>query len=137
VTDDDSEIPGATRLYRRLHPTQIVYDANEGVVRASSGAFKDKRLSVNLGNELDRINEPPDFALRNRPQHSLGWLTAEFVRSEEQMIESTPTEEDPTHGEVVGDKPGSRRERFAKTIEIDIIRREFLKPEVRERLPDE
>ena len=136
MSDDSEQIPGDTRLYRRLHPTQIVYDDNEGVVRASSGAFRDKRLSVNLGNELDRIGESPAFALRNYPQHSLGWFSVEFARDEEgQEIESTPTPDDPTHGEVVGNKSGARRDRFAKKTELCILRQEFLRPDVRNRLP--
>jgi hypothetical protein len=89
VPEDDESIPDETRVYRRLHPTQVVWDDNEGRARASSGAFNDESMSVNLGNELARIGESPEFALRRYPMHSLGWLTVEFVRSHDQGVVST------------------------------------------------
>lgn len=131
---DDTSIPDETRLYRRLHPEQVIWDDNERRVRPSSAAFKDEFLSISLGNELARISEPPSFALRDHPQHSLGWLTAEFARAEEQAVASIPTDTDPTHGEVVGRKKGARSTRLAKKVQIEILRREFLRPDVQARL---
>ena len=136
MPDSEEPIPDDTRLYRRLHPDQVVWDDNEQRLRAgaSSAAFKDEHLSVNLGNELVRLNETPAFALRAHPRHSLGWFTAAFARSRDQVVVARPTEDDPTHGEVVGRKTGSCATAFAKVLEIEILRREFLRPEVRARL---
>lgn len=131
MPEDDQSIQDATRLYRRLHPTQVIWDRNEGRIRPSSGAFKDESLSVNLGDELERLNELPDYALKAHPQHSLCSITAGFARGEDQVLARTPTDDDPSHGEVIGAKRGSRSTRFAKAAAIDILRREFLPPDVR------
>jgi hypothetical protein len=134
---DDGTIPDETRLYRRLHPTQVVWDDNQGCIRVSSGAFTDEFMSVNLGNELERINEPPTFALRHYPIHSLAWLSKGFVQSHEQEVRSTPTPDDSTHGEVVGRKKGSRSRQFAKEAKIEILRRDDLQPDLLEHLKDD
>jgi hypothetical protein len=137
VAEDDKSISDRTRLYRRLHPDQVVWDANEGRVRASSAAFKDEYLSVHLGDELERIGETTDFVLQPYPQHSLSSITAELARAHEQALRRTPTEDDPTHGEAVGRKRGSRSQALAKGATLEIVRREFLRPDVRARLADD
>ena len=137
VPESKEPIPGDTRLYRRLHPDQVVWDDNEHRLRASSAAFKDEHLSVNLGNELARINKTPAFALRAHPRHSLGWFSAAFARARDHVVIPKPTEDDPTHGEVIGRKTGSCATAFAKVLEIEILRREFLRPDVRARLTSE
>lgn len=131
MTEDDKSIQDSTRLYRRLHPSQVIWDANERRVRASSGAFRDESLSVSLGDELQRIGQTPAFALRAHPQHSLGSIIAGLAREEQQALVRTPTEDDPSHGEAIGKKPGACRNRLAKGSTLDIVRREFLRPEVR------
>ena len=80
MAEDDKSITDATRLYRRLHPDQVVWDDNAGRIRASSAAFKGEFLSVNLEDELNRMQETPEFALRGRPHHSLGSITAKLAR---------------------------------------------------------
>lgn len=94
-------------------------------------------MSVNLGNEIERIGEPPDFAVRDYPAHSLAWLTKAFVVGHEQEVRSTPTNDDPTHGEVVGRKRGSRSKLFAKEATIEILRIEHLQPGVRQQLGED
>lgn len=68
-------------------------------------------------------------AVRNRPHHHLVALTAGFVRAEEQTICADPQEDDDSHGNVVGDKPKSRRNLFARHASWSVLRREELSPE--------
>jgi hypothetical protein len=113
-----------------LHRDQVVWDENQNRARASSAAFTDPEMSVSLGSILADLGHSPEFALRCYPQHSLGWLTAAFVREHEQIIKPDENECDPAHAEVIGKKTGSRQRAFAKQAEIEILRTEFLRPEV-------
>lgn len=134
MAEDDKSIQDPTRLYRRLHPVQVIWDANEGRVRASSAAFKDEFLSISLGDELERMGEGPAFAVRRHPQHSLGWITAHLARAQEQALVRTPTEDDPSHGEAIGKKQGARSTVLAKNATLEIVRAEFLSRDVRDHL---
>jgi len=48
------------------------------------------------------------------PDTYVAAITAKLARDEQQRLWRSPTEEDVAHGEVIGDKPSSRRKRFAK-----------------------
>lgn len=136
---DDSSISGATRLYRRLHPTQLVWDDNEGRLRPTSNAFKGEVLSVNIGDEMERRGLGIDFVLRFDPNHHLASVAAALARELQQHVWREPLVghpkygDDPTHGNVEGRKKGARASAFAKQAEVDLIRPESLAPDDRAR----
>jgi hypothetical protein len=138
VPDDDPTITPETLLFRRVHPSQLIWDENEGRLRPTSNAFKDPEMSVSLGDELDRLGEPPVWCLRVDPDHHLASITAELAREKEQVVYRDPLEshprygDDPTHGIVEGRKKGARSSEFAKRATVEEIRVHSLKPGDRE-----
>ncbi len=118
---DDPTVADGTLLYRRIPEHQLTEDA-DGRVRPSSGAFSNSSsqrqdMSVSLGDTLNERHIPPERLVERFPNTFLASLTAEFVRNEEQVIERSPTPEDPAHGNVLGPKNSSRRKRFARAAE--------------------
>jgi hypothetical protein len=137
VTQDDSSIDDATDLFRRIHPEQVVWDDNESRLRPTSAAFRDAEMSVHLSDVLAERGLLSITVLDDRPQHQLAAITAGFSRSEEQAVARTPTDEDPAHGDVIGPKSRTRRNRFAKGCRWEVLRRETLQEELRLRLEAE
>lgn len=134
---DDPSIGNEVRLYRRLHPRQLIWDDNEGRLRATSNAFKDPSMSVALGDEMANLGLDPEWVLRGDPQHHLAWITAQLARDNQQavwrdeLVDHEKYGDDPTHGIVEGKKKGARASAFAKSAEIEIVREESLTPEDR------
>lgn len=131
MTDGHADIPDDSRLLRRVHPEQVIWDGNEQRLRPSTAAFRDFELSVNLGSVMATHGQPASHAVRNHPRHHLVAVTARFVRDEEeQAIHPDPLEDDESHGNVVGGKPKPRRQRFALRAAWCIFRHDELKPEL-------
>jgi hypothetical protein len=59
---DDPSIAESERLLRRIHLKQIVKDEDTGLARISSGAFRDKELSVDIEKVLVSHGEEIAFA---------------------------------------------------------------------------
>jgi hypothetical protein len=139
---DDASIGDAVALFRRVHPKQVVWDGNENRLRPTNAAFRDAEMSVNLGDDLEREGLGPESALRKHNGHHLVSVTAGFARGEEQAVarnhikDYPDYEDDPTHGEVCGQKPESRRKRFALAADWSVLRRDSLKEEHRERFEE-
>lgn len=71
-------------------------------------------MSVVLEDRLRELGRSAPSLLAGRPTgYGLAALTAAQVRAEAQRIERTPKPEEEAHGDVWGDKPTSRRRRFA------------------------
>lgn len=140
MAEDDDSILGETRLYRRLHPTQLLWDGNQGRIRATTNAFKDYALSVNLEDALDALGQPPEWTLRLDPAHQLGAFTTAFARGEQQKVWREPLVghqrygNDPTHGIVEGPKPRSRRTRFVSACVVTVADPNALPEDLRLRL---
>ncbi len=139
MPSDDPSIAGETQLFRRLHPSQLVWDDNEDRLRPTSNAFKDPHLSVALGHELLARNLAPEWVLRVDPAHHLAWISAELARQNGQAVWRDPLHgdprygDDPTHAIVEGRKKGARASTFAKQAEVEIVRTGSLKEEDRAR----
>lgn len=109
-------------LHRLLNPElDIDWDHDEARWVVKSSAFqnptrpdKTNRMSVVCGDTLDSMGRPPEDARRTKPGWYVAALTAGFVRAEDQEVQRSPTHEEPAHGDVVGDKGGGRRRRFAR-----------------------
>ena len=141
---NDNSVSDETLLYRRLHPTQVVWDENRGRVRATTNAFKDPALSIALGDELAALGVEPVWVLRMDPQHQLGVFSAGFAQNEEgQTVRRDPLQnherygDDPSHGVVEGPKPKTRRNRFVAVCDVLLLQPDALLPGVRARLGDQ
>jgi hypothetical protein len=130
VIPNDAPVADEMSLYRRVHPTEIVWSDNDGCPRPNSSVFKDKEMSINLDDVLKDQGRGPESAIDGKPTHSLVSLTAGFVKGEEQEVRRTPKPEDASHGDVCGEKPGERKKRFARAAQFVILREEALDPSV-------
>jgi hypothetical protein len=111
-------VDDATDLYRRVPPEHYKIGGGGPVIR--DGAFKNfpnperRRMSISLSDTLAASGGTPSALLDGYPTYGLVAIDARSVRAEDQAVERTPTTDDPAHGDVVGDKPASRRKRLAK-----------------------
>jgi hypothetical protein len=101
------DIPDNCGLLRRVTPSQIIPDKNLGRRRLSSGAFRDRRLSVDAECLLAAAGLDCSFSLSQHPNFFLVRFNAGFARSLGQVVEHTPQADNPYHAEVVGQKSGS------------------------------
>jgi len=67
MSHDEVAIADDAGLLRRIHPDQVIDDKNLGRVRPSSGAFRDRELSVDAEPILYKQGLDWRFSLRNRP----------------------------------------------------------------------
>lgn len=126
---DDTPVPEDMNLYRRVHPSEVVWNDNDGCLRPGSGVFKDREMSVHLDDVLQDEGRQPESVLSGKPQHSLVSLAAGFVKREEQVVRRTPTPDDTSHGDVCGNKSQSRRKRFARAAKFVVLREDALNPD--------
>ena len=101
---DDPTIDGDVKLFRRIHLTQIVEDGDTGNARVSSGAFRDKELSVNIEQLLIAEGYEPDHCLRKHPHHKLVAFKTGAARALGQSVYGDPQADDQSHGIVDGNK---------------------------------
>lgn len=114
VFQDNESIDDAETLYRRIHLVQLVPDGDTGLARISSGALKDREMSVHLGSALKR---GPESCLEKYPMHRLVSFTAGQARIVEQAICRDPMPDDHSHGLVFGDKKGKVPDKLREVAE--------------------
>ncbi len=100
---DDPNIPDQARLFRRVHLSQIV-PGGDGRALISSGAFRDKEMSVTLEVVLIDLGRQPDECLAQWPLCKLVSVRATACRENGQVVARDPTPEEPAHGVVYGKK---------------------------------
>jgi hypothetical protein len=101
---DDVSIENEEKLFRRVHLSLLVRDEDTGLARISTGAFKDKELSVHLESVLTKVGLRPESCLRDHHAHKLISITARDARSFNQAVCRDPLPEDVSHGLVCGSK---------------------------------
>lgn len=100
--EDDQSIGNSERLWRRIHPGQINWDASPP--RVSSGAFNTKDgLSVSIASETTL-----EALTQDHPEDSIVEFEVGFARSLGCVIVRDRTEEDPAHALVWGPRSGGR-----------------------------
>jgi hypothetical protein len=104
IYQDDALIRDGERLFRRVHLTQLVKDEDTGLARVSSGAFKDKELSVNIESVLANAGNTAEACLQSHKAHKLISITAGNARQFNQAVCRDPLLGDPSHGLVCGSK---------------------------------
>ena len=128
---DDAPVDDGTHLYRRIHPTEIFWDASKGVLRPTTAAFRKHDLSIHLGDVLADLSRSPASVVAEKPTYSLVHFTAAFARSEEQTVTRKAREGEPCHGEVIGEKKRARQRKFVDAALWDVCRPEFAPAHVR------
>ena len=118
---DDGTIGHDCRLLRRIAAKPeltIVWDSNLARWRPSSAAFADSPdgspMSVVLGSELEAAARQPESVLAGHDGFALAYITAGFVREQNQGVVRDPIPEEPAHGLVVGEKPKPVSRKMAK-----------------------
>jgi hypothetical protein len=102
---DDPTIAEDERLFRRIHPQQLVPDERQaGRLRVSSGAFRDEELSIVIESTLLQTGRQPFDLLRGYSTYSLVAITAAKARAQGQKVARDPVPEEPAHGVVFGKK---------------------------------
>lgn len=106
---NDLTIIDGERLFRRIPIYQIVRDDDTGLARFSSGAFKDKELSINIESALMENGGAVDDCLRGHQGYKLASLTAGVARQYSQIVCRDPIPPDNlSHGLICGAKSSRR-----------------------------
>lgn len=107
--EDDVSVPGDLKLYRRINPkVHLVPDENPGkCCRVSSGAFRDKNLSIYLHDTLAEAGLAPQQLLTATEPYLVS-VTAEQMRNCGQIVCREPDPEDEVHGDFHGEVVGSK-----------------------------
>jgi hypothetical protein len=108
VYEDDPTIANEDRLFRRIHLTQLVRDDDTGFARVSSGAFRDRELSINIESILLGEGKTSTACLQNYLVHKLVSITAGVARRLQQAVCRDPLPDDLSHGLVCGAKNNRR-----------------------------
>jgi hypothetical protein len=103
IFEDDPTISNDERLLRRIHPSHVDWDA-DGQPNISSAAFKAVELSVNLASVMEKAGRNPNDTLLGQAGFGLAAITAGQARAQHQLVVRDPTEEEPAHGLVCGEK---------------------------------
>ena len=111
----DRDFDEADQLLRRFPPAFYDPETRE----LDPGVFKNypfpelKRCSVNWS-ECSTIDE----ALGPQPRYGIASIPAGFCMAEDQEIERAPEDDNDSHCNLIGEKPMSRRRRFAKAADV-------------------
>jgi hypothetical protein len=92
-------------LLRRINPIHIVPDSNTGRRRLSSGAFRDKNMSVDAECLLAESGLDWRSSTRGYGNQYLVRFSAGFARRQQQAVEHKPNDGNAFHTEVIGRKP--------------------------------
>jgi hypothetical protein len=104
---DKKDIPDECGLLRRVTPSQVVLDNNLGRRRLSSGAFRDRQLSVDAECLLLNAGLDWTFSLKNYRQFFLVRILAVDARQNAQVVEHRPVPDNDFHTEIIGRKTGT------------------------------
>lgn len=112
---DDHTISDDERLWRRVHPSNIIRNSESRNLRPSSAAFRSSNaMSVNIASLTT-----PEAVLSNYPQHSLVEFTAGVARNVGCIVIRDPLPDNPSHALVCGMNPKGRLTKAqAKNIQL-------------------
>jgi hypothetical protein len=100
--EDDQTIDDEELLLRRVHPSQIVPDANRGGFRPSSAAFDDDDdghpMSVYLDSVMEQLGLDHSRVLDDHPPtFGVAGIAAGACRDESQVVVRDPEPGEPAH----------------------------------------
>ena len=101
---DDPSVSDNERLWRRVHPSDIIRDPESEELRPTSAAFRPSdEMSVDIASLTT-----PEAVLSNYPHHSLIEFTAGIARKEGCVVVRDPLPDNPSHALVCGKNPEGR-----------------------------
>ena len=120
---DDPTIEGNERLLRRIPKTWVRLN-RDGTLKITSAAFKDRELSVNIESLMVQDGRNAKDSLRGYSGYGLASINSGVAREHHQAVIRQPTEEEPAHGIVFGNKPRSVARKMRNCAEL------IVKPQV-------
>jgi hypothetical protein len=114
MSHDKVAIADDAGLLRRIHPDQVIDDKNLGKIRPSSGAFKDRELSVDAEPILHKQGLDWTFSLRNHTGFSLVRFPAHEARALGLQVVHDPEPDNVAHTLVVGTKSRRLADHFVR-----------------------
>jgi hypothetical protein len=112
---DDGRPDDTSTLWRGvpLSPSYIVPDGNSGTFKVSSGAFKDREMSVLVSEEATGLED----LTKGNDEYGVVAFTAGFARhAVGQQVAHDPWPNEPAHALVMGAKSPSVCRAFARNI---------------------
>jgi hypothetical protein len=110
---DDLSIPGAAVLWRRVPPHHFVPDAG-GTIRPSSAAFENDPDGDPMSTVLATPGRDPFPVLLGNDSWALVAIPVTLVRELGWVLSRQPTQDEPDHVVVFGNKTLGRRRRVAR-----------------------
>jgi len=105
---DDTTIADDSELWRRIHPTWVVFDGNTGTWQVSSAAFDDSKngspTSVLLADLVRESGRTAQDVIANYSGYSLASITAGEARGCGQGVARNALPDEPAHAYVFGQK---------------------------------
>jgi hypothetical protein len=111
---DDPTIDSETLLYRRVPPQWIVPDGTRNCRRLATAAFDGDEMSVDVGDALEALGEPPESVVRDHPGFFLVAFPVRAAREAQQAVCRDPVPDDAAHGLVVGKKTRGRQKQIGR-----------------------
>jgi len=116
--EDDETISNQDEVWRRIRPDQLVRDDNRGgIIRPSTSAFNNSSdgsgMSDSLAGAARAAGLTPHYVIERYPGYSVAALAMAMLRENGQGVIRKPTDDDPHHVEVNGDKPKKIQRIFA------------------------
>ena len=126
--EDDLTIEDDEGLLRRVPnwPNMVKFDSNINSFRATSACFSDRdtsdvEVSITLEKPLQESGGNHHDVISDMPGFGLARLLAGFARSKGQVINQRPTDDDPHHGLIIGDKNKRTKTALAKNSVLIIM----------------
>jgi hypothetical protein len=109
---DDPTIENHAKLWRRVHPKQIIYDENRRALRVSTAAFTDPSMSVLLADTVLNSGRDAHDILIGRTGFALTSISAGLARECKQGVARDPLKDEAAHAVVFGTKTKSVKKKF-------------------------
>jgi hypothetical protein len=120
VFEDNKTIENDEKLFRRIHLLHLVPDEDTGLARVSTGAFKQKEMSINIDSTLRQEGQESEACLIGYPGQRLVSIRAGMARKYQQAICRDPLPWEISHGLVYGNKNGRIPEKLRDAASWEI-----------------
>ena len=120
VFEDNKSIENGEKLFRRIHLLHLVLDEDTGLTRVSTGAFKQKEMSINIDSTLRQEEQESKACLIGYPGQCLVFIRAGTAREYQQAICRDPLPGVLSHGLVYGSKNGRVPEKLRDAASWEI-----------------
>ena len=105
---DDVTIVDDADIWRRIPPVHLVKDEDRQTLRISTAAFRDSPdkspMSVVLAETVRAAGRTAESVVVGAEENGIVAFAAGNARRLEQRLARTPTEREPAHGSVIGNK---------------------------------